>query len=887
MLNKSTYKENKNHNLRIPIHGLIRYALIVCLITFGITLRASNSLKTASAASGICKIINVGTDTAKICRDEFGIPHIFSPTDKALFHAFGYATAQDRLFQADMFIRLARGTLAEVFGADFLDSDIFIRTIGYTNDELEQMINELPLQNSMKMQAFADGYNQRVTEVMSDVSQIPLEFLILGPSPGIPLSPVNFTPKDMIRFAHIAQGGFYYERELDKSLLLFLLQQKNGGLKGGQIFEDLFFIDDPAAPTTVPKKETVSIIAKQRKGSIKNYPFGQTLKPLFKIEKIKSSWSEKGIHPPNFGSYGGVIAPKKTIEHKTTLFGGPQLNQQNPGAPVQSYEIQLSGGESGYNFIGFTIPLAPLIVSGHSDHHVLTDTTADGKDLTDIYIETVCDTGIDIPDITLPDGRTFETLPGTIFNGDCIPIEFRFETYEIAGSSPHQIIVIRTHHGPAVSDVASLPDGTLLIAAMQMSFWKQDAKIFPTFDGLIRSSDVDEFVSLMSDMVFPLNYLYGDKEGNIAYVQGGKSPIRAPCVPEKGCHPRLPLDGRGGSEWLRDSLTGSFVFASQPKSVNPSQGYLVTWNNKPWALNYSADNPAIGSFHWVEEMVRIIESQPKHSYHDVMGMIEEIGRTSIFTVEGGAANAFLPELLDTLEQSPPTHPSSAGAIAILEDWDQNALADPLPSTGSLQVGYIIFFTTIQSLLNKILGDELDMTGVPAAGGQQPFFTTTFLGTGVDPRYSWALKHIIDDALLKKGSTVPLKYDDYFNGRNPNDVISEAFDDAMNQLSTAFGTNDPNLWLAPRPQFPLTHPLLGILGTTPGSARTTWAQVTQLNDIVQSISINTLGESGDIRFGGFDADGNPIPAFDPHFSDQKPLYDNCQFKAMDLKQESDF
>src|SRR5262245_56421741 len=53
-----------------------------------------------------------GTQRAKglrgrveIRRDRWGVPHVFADTDLDLFFGFGYATAQDRLFQLDYWRR--------------------------------------------------------------------------------------------------------------------------------------------------------------------------------------------------------------------------------------------------------------------------------------------------------------------------------------------------------------------------------------------------------------------------------------------------------------------------------------------------------------------------------------------------------------------------------------------------------------------------------------------------------------------------------------------------------------------------------------------------------------------------------------------------------------
>jgi acyl-homoserine lactone acylase PvdQ len=67
---------------------------------------------------------------ARIVRDQRGVPHVQADNDHDLFFAFGYAVAQDRLFQLDYLRRKAQGTLAEVLGPEVLEQDLLYRTLG-------------------------------------------------------------------------------------------------------------------------------------------------------------------------------------------------------------------------------------------------------------------------------------------------------------------------------------------------------------------------------------------------------------------------------------------------------------------------------------------------------------------------------------------------------------------------------------------------------------------------------------------------------------------------------------------------------------------------------------------------------------------------------------
>jgi penicillin G amidase len=58
--------------------------------------------------------LNANGDQVRIYRDEYGVPHIFADTSRALYEAYGYMVAEDRLWQLEVNRRSGRGRLAEI-----------------------------------------------------------------------------------------------------------------------------------------------------------------------------------------------------------------------------------------------------------------------------------------------------------------------------------------------------------------------------------------------------------------------------------------------------------------------------------------------------------------------------------------------------------------------------------------------------------------------------------------------------------------------------------------------------------------------------------------------------------------------------------------------------
>src|SRR5260370_38258451 len=67
----------------------------------------------------------------EILRDKWGVPHIYASTEHDLFFSQGYITAQDRLFQIDLWRRAGTGKLAEVLGPSALERDTLPRSVNF------------------------------------------------------------------------------------------------------------------------------------------------------------------------------------------------------------------------------------------------------------------------------------------------------------------------------------------------------------------------------------------------------------------------------------------------------------------------------------------------------------------------------------------------------------------------------------------------------------------------------------------------------------------------------------------------------------------------------------------------------------------------------------
>ncbi len=109
-----------------------------------------------------------------------------------LFFAQGYVHAQDRFWQMDTWRHIGSGTLSEMFGKGQVETDTFLRTLGWKQvAELEYA--QLDPQAKAILDSYTEGVNAYLKD--HDKTALSLEYAILGLlSPDYkvePWTPVN------------------------------------------------------------------------------------------------------------------------------------------------------------------------------------------------------------------------------------------------------------------------------------------------------------------------------------------------------------------------------------------------------------------------------------------------------------------------------------------------------------------------------------------------------------------------------------------------------------------------------------------------------------------------------------------------------------------------
>ncbi|MCK5145148.1 penicillin acylase family protein [bacterium] len=119
-------------------------------------------------------------DSVQVYRDHYSIPHIIAANEADAYFAQGFVTAQDRMWQMDLWRRAANGRVSQIFGRNGMRQDSLALTIGFRRIaiQLEKQIS--PAQRA-RYQAYSNGINAYRNAYKGRWS---LEFIMFGYYPA-------------------------------------------------------------------------------------------------------------------------------------------------------------------------------------------------------------------------------------------------------------------------------------------------------------------------------------------------------------------------------------------------------------------------------------------------------------------------------------------------------------------------------------------------------------------------------------------------------------------------------------------------------------------------------------------------------------------------------
>ncbi|MCA9954556.1 MAG: MFS transporter [Anaerolineales bacterium] len=429
-------------------------------------------------------------EEVRVVRDEWGTVHIYADNEHDLFFAQGFVTAQDRMFQMEVFRRSPSGRMAEIVGEQAVFIDTFNRNM-LMRETAELIWEQMDDEARTVLQAYTDGVNAYLEE---NKNSLPIEYTLLR------FKPEPWTPVDSIVWGNAISLQLSANRRLE------LIRGQVYAAVGQEGMEFLFPYTADDSPITVPAE--VNGYAGLDKID---------LTPLLQLDDVLGN-PQSGI-----GSNGWVV------DGSMTESGDPIVaNDIHIGLTMPSiwHAVGLHGGR--FDVIGFTLPGVPGIVTGHNAN-IGWGITSLGSDSEDYYIER-------LDDVVKPTQYQYD--------GEWLDLEHIQQTIEVRGSDPVTVDFYVTQHGPIMNFILENPT---FAHPMAMRWVQHDGStLFTSILKLNMASNWDEFRDALQYWDSPgQNIFYADREGNIGVQIAGKIPIRP------NDNGRLPVPGwTSENEWI-------------------------------------------------------------------------------------------------------------------------------------------------------------------------------------------------------------------------------------------------------------------------------------------------------------------------------------------------
>ncbi|MCG7333707.1 penicillin acylase family protein [Sporosarcina sp. ACRSM] len=600
-----------------------------------------------------------------ILRDSYGVPHLYAKNKQDLYEAYGYVMAKDRLFQLEMFRRGNEGTVSEIFGEAYLSKDLQTRRDGHTNEEVEAMLAKVEPKYEELIAQFAKGISRYVEEALHDPEEkLPKEFH------DYDFLPREWTSTDVVRL-FMASMTFFMDnhQELTNARLLEDLEETFGKEVARDMFDDLVWVDDPQAPTSIPTENK----SKKRSSSKSMQTISSVATNVAKqLDKEREEYvqaSEELGLPLSVGSNAIIVGADKSKTGNALLMSGPQVGFVAPGF---LYEVGLH--TPGYDMVGSSFIGYPFIMFGANNDFAFSSTAGYGN-VVDLFEETIH-----------PQDST-----KYLYKGEWREMEKRTELINVkkdnGESEMIEEVFYRTVHGPVIS----IDEEQQIAYSKAWAFRGTEATSMAAFMEANFAKNRNQFEQAASKFTMSLNWYYVSKNGDIGYYHVGKYPIRNAQIDE-----RIPTPGTGEYEW-----EGFLPFKENPQVVNPKNGYVVNWNNKPEATWSNGEN----SFYWgednrVQQFINGMEAREKVTLDDLNDINHHASFVALRT------NKFKPLLIEALNNHKGSNANYGVLIEELENW--NNLKEDTNKDGYYDAAIATFFDEWwNNVHDALFEDQLD------------------------------------------------------------------------------------------------------------------------------------------------------------------------------------
>jgi acyl-homoserine lactone acylase PvdQ/plastocyanin len=445
------------------------------------------------------------------------------------------------------------------------------------------------------------------------------------------------------------------------------------------------------------------------------------------------------------GSNNWVIDDLNTTTGHAMLANDPHLDLQTPGINWQVH-INVPGYT---NTIGCCIPGGAAIYTGHNDYFAFGVTNL-MADILDLYYYVSNATHYFYVDHWEP----FKTDIITIYNL----------------TQPVQIPVVSTRHGPLISTPLPPPFDRM---AFRWGGKESGYGEMTGFSLLMNATGLSDWKKALSHMsVIVQNYVYADKNGNIAWCPSGKIPLRPPPPPTgTGTLGAVPSNGSAGqNEWMgwlpHASAPVDYDFdpwpgpVSMPYSENPKQGFIATSNNQPV-------DPTCFGYPWPIWIGPACGFDPGYRGQRITELIETLQPIDVNDMKIIQADSLciparniVPILLEALAKD--TNATIQNALALLRNWNYTELRN--------MTAPLIWEAFMEKFTDNTFGDEQW-----ASMGLYPFPNTIIPLWNMTQTWNWNPYAIalFDDQNTLETETMP-------------EIMNKSLHDALDWITKQLG-----------------------------------------------------------------------------------------------------
>jgi penicillin amidase len=713
-----------------------------------------------------------------------------------------------------------------LLGSQYLQMDLLTRRDAETDAERQRQIDALDPTNRASLQRYADGINAVIAADALDPNLMPAGFVLTQDQPIAPWTPSDTLAIGILEIHSVAESA---GDEVGYGALARRLAARYGTGRAVRIFNDIQHVRVADTPTTIPHKQRAARTSDGQRYSFISSTASDTARRISELgssveaadqEMLTGSralaQARERIGLPIFGSNAWAIAPSRSATGHAMLWGAPQVSYY---APEVFDEVETNGGRS--HVRGVAVPGAgPEVVIGYTPHTAWSITSAQ-DDPVDTYVD----------HIRAAAGGGYEYF----WRGGWHPVEQREETFRVRTTSPslpltgslpapaytqQTVTIYRTIHGQHGHEqpcaVFHLDAAAGVSYCKVRAFWNTELQSGLSLVRINQATGLSGFDAGARENTAGFNFMYADDAGHIAYWHTGRIPIRVP-----GHDPRLPVPGNGSFDWR-----GFLDPALYPSAVDPAQGFLASWNNKPqasWAD--SGDGVLWGRFQRARQPISLLASKAKFDLAQAWQVARRTGeldlratlgfkpfiadlakrtdlsaveRAAVAAVAGWDGTAFYPDGAERDSAGKPTGKVAGPAFAIMDAW---------------------FAAIERRIAEPVLGPAVAGVGTNAESGVRTLTQTP--GT-ISPQYEFFDNYdqFVYDVLAGRS------HDRYLGGASASDVSRAALKEAVAQLSGAQG-NDAAQWRANMPLINFMALDVSSIPTIFWENRGTWGQAIEL------------------------------------------------------------